>query len=143
MMRSRPITASGLSALIAILAAVASAVGLLAGGVYRDNAFVAAGWHGNDLVTLVAVVPALAASLILSGRGSHRARLVGLGLLAYMLYNYAFYLFGAAFNRLFLLYVLLVTLSGLAIGLALVHLDVDTSDLSIVVPLLIVSAVWV
>jgi hypothetical protein len=34
-----------------MLAAGASAAGLFAHGVYRDNAFVSAGWSGNDLVT--------------------------------------------------------------------------------------------
>jgi hypothetical protein len=92
-------TAYLLSTIIAFLAIVASAGGLLLGDLYRDNALVTVGWVGNDLVTLVVAVSVLVAALILSMRGSLRARLVWLGMLGYTLYNYAFYLFGAAFNR--------------------------------------------
>jgi len=63
-------TAYVLSAIIAILALVASAGGLFLDGPYRDNALVTAGWFGNDLVTLVVAVPVLVAALILSMRGS-------------------------------------------------------------------------
>lgn len=59
-----------LSALVALLAIVASAGGLFIDGLYRDNPFVTAGWYGNDLVTLVVAVPVLVAALILSMRGS-------------------------------------------------------------------------
>jgi hypothetical protein len=50
-----------------------------------------------------------------SRRGSRRAELVWFGLLAYTLYNYAFYLFGSALNSFFLLYVVLFTLSIFAL----------------------------
>ena len=90
---------------------------------YRDNAFVAAGWFGNDLVTLLVATPLLAGSLILAGRGSARGRLVWLGLLDYALYNYAFYLFGAAFNPFFLLYVTIFTLAAFALIFGLAALD--------------------
>jgi len=46
-----------------------------------------------------------------------------MGLLAYTLYNYAFYLFGVAFNSLFLVYVVLFTLSGFALVFGLLSLD--------------------
>jgi len=112
------------SILIAILAAIASVGGLLLGGLYRDNAFVKTTWLGNDAVTLFLAVPILAAALILSSHGSLRAQLVWMGMLDYMLYNYAFYLFGAAFNWFFLLYVALVGLSIFALIFGLANLDV-------------------
>ena len=87
-----------LSILIAILAAIASAGGLLLDNLYRDNAFVTTTWLGNDAVTLFLAVPILVAAMILAKRGSFRAQLIWMGALDYMLYNYAFYLFGAAFN---------------------------------------------
>ena len=116
--------AHGLSAVIAALATAASATGLLVDRLYRDNDFVTATWRGADLVTLVVAVPVLVASLILSMRGSRRGRLVWLGMLNYTLYTYAFYLFGAAFNKLFLVYAGLVALSILALVFALPNLDV-------------------
>src|SRR5689334_20342185 len=88
-----------LASAIAVLAAVASAGGLLIHRLYRDNTWVTAAWHGNDLVTLAAAVPLLIGGLVFARRGSQRAVLVWLGMLAYILYGYAFYLFGAAFNR--------------------------------------------
>jgi hypothetical protein len=111
-----------LSAIVAVLAAVA-ALGGMFGGIYRDNALILTAWKGNDLVTLVVAVPLLVATLVGARRGSDRALLVWLGAVGYMLYNYLFYLFGAAFNVFFLLYVLLVALSLYAFVLGLASLD--------------------
>lgn len=112
--------AERLSWAIAGLMLLASASGLLLGGTYRDNVLVTAAFRGNDLVTLALALPLLVWSLTAWRRGSQRGALVWLGLLAYTLYNYAFYLFGAAFNRLFLVYALLFTLSvGALISAAL------------------------
>jgi hypothetical protein len=113
-----------LSALIAVLAAAASAGGFFINGLYRDNPLVTSGWYGNDLVTLLVAVPVLVAALIPAMRGSQRARLVWLGMLDYTLYNFAFYLFGAALNSLFLVYVALFTLSIFALIFGLASLDV-------------------
>jgi len=46
-------------------------------------------------------------------------------MLDYTLYNYAFYLFGAAFNRFFLIYVALFTLAIFALIFGLAKLDVN------------------
>jgi hypothetical protein len=114
-----------LSILIAILATIASAGGLLLDDLYHDNAFVTITWLGNDAVTLFLAVPILVLALIFSARGSYRAQLVWVGMLDYMLYNYAFYLFGAAFNAFFLIYVALVDLSIFALIFGLASLDVN------------------
>ena len=121
---SRTSIAQALSAAIALLMAVASAVGLSAHGFYRDNAWATAGFRGNDLVTLVVVVPLMIGAIVLARRGSARAGLVWLGTVAYALYNYAFYLFGAAFNELFLAYAAIVALATWTLILALPALDV-------------------
>lgn len=112
-----------LSTLIAILAAVASAGGLWLKGLYRDNQFVTSAWKGNDVVTLFVAVPMLIVALIIARRGSQRAQLVWLGVLDYMLYNYAFYLFAAKFNEFFLLYVALLGLCIWALIYGLTKLD--------------------
>jgi hypothetical protein len=116
-------TAVILSFLIAMLASIASAGGLLFGGIYRDNAFVRTTWLGNDAVTLFLAVPILVAGLVFSRGGFLRAQLVWLGALDYMLYNYAFYLFGAAFNAFFLIYAAILGLSIFALIFGLANLD--------------------
>jgi hypothetical protein len=116
-------TAYTLSAIIVLLTLAASAGGLLIPDLYQGNALLKAGWFGNDLVTLLVAVPTLVVSLVLSIRGSARARLVWLGMLDYTLYNFAYYLFGTAFNSFFLLYVTLFNLSMFALLFGLVNLD--------------------
>lgn len=117
-------TVSKLSMAIAVLASIASAGGLLLNGLYRDNAFVTTTWLGNDAITLFLAVPILIASMLFARRGSPRAYLIWMGALDYMLYNYAFYIFGAAFNWFFLLYAALLALSMLAMVFGLVGLEV-------------------
>ncbi|MFZ5921050.1 MAG: hypothetical protein ACOYY3_08375 [Chloroflexota bacterium] len=120
----KPVTT--LSTLIAMLAAIASAGGLLFDGLYRDNAFVTTTWLGNDAVTLFLAVPILVAGMVMSKRkpvGS--AYLIWMGALDYMLYNYAFYLFGAAFNWFFLIYAALLALSIFALIFGLATLDLN------------------
>jgi hypothetical protein len=124
MSNTTPTSAYVLSAIIAVLALVAAGGGLLIDDLYQGNALVTAGWYGNDLVTLLVAIPTLAVSLVLSVRGSRRAQLVWLGMLAYMLYNFAYYLFGAAFNSFFLLYIALFDLSMFALIFALARMDV-------------------
>jgi hypothetical protein len=104
-----------LSGLVTVLMAIAAAVGLFVDGVYHDNRLVRAAWLGNDIVTLAVAVPLLGGATWRVRRGAPRPLLVCLGLLAYALYNYAFYAFGAAFNELFLIYV--ATLIGSTLGL--------------------------
>jgi len=117
-------TSYQLTIIIAILAAVAAAGGLSLAGLYRDSYPYKTAWLGNDLVTLLVVVPLLIISLVFSQRGSQRGKLVWLGLLSYLFYNYAFYLFGAAFNWFFLLYVALFSLAIYTLALGLYTLDV-------------------
>jgi hypothetical protein len=116
-------TAARLSRVSATLMVMTSAGGLLFDDLYRDNFLVRSGWYGNDLVTLFVAAPILVVAVILAGRGSRRAELVWFGLLAYTIYNYAFYLFGAAFNSFFLLYVGVFTTSIFALIYALTGLD--------------------
>lgn len=114
-----------LSIIISVLMIVQSAGGLLIQGLYRDNSWVTSAWYGNDLVTLVVAVPILVSALVLSMRGSQLGHLVRLAMLFYSLYNYAFYVFGAAVNHFFLVYIALFTLSIFALIFALANIDVD------------------
>jgi len=112
------------SAIIIVLATTASAGGLLIENLYRDNLWTTSQWRGNDIVTLGIAVPILIGAVILAARGSQRAQLIWMAITHYMLYNFAFYLFAAAFNRFFLIYVALFALSILTCIFALPHIDV-------------------
>lgn len=106
----------------ALLMALAAGGGLIL-PIYRDNLLVTAAWGGNDMVTLAVAAPLTWMAARGSARGSRRLRPVLLGMLLYAFYSYAFYLFGAAFNAFFLLYVAVVTTAGF--GLVLGGLSMD------------------
>ncbi len=114
-----------LSIVVAILAVLACTVGMLSPSVYRDRTWLATAF-GNDLITLVLAVPTLVGALTYSARGSIRGTLLWLGSPYYMLYNYAFYLFGVPVSKLFLVFVGVFTFSALALVLGLANLDVET-----------------
>lgn len=116
--------ARALSAVVAVVAAVSSFAGLLTDGVYRGEPSVVAGLRGGDLVTL-GVGLCLAATLWWLRTGSRRAHLVWLGLLGYLVYAYAYYVFTAAFNDLFLAHVAGFVGSAVALLLALVGADAE------------------
>ena len=99
-------------------------VEVLVAGTYRFNGVaIAAEGVGWDLVTLLAAVPALALGLPALARGSVRARLVVVGLLAYLLYQYAEYAMALAYGPLFLLYVAIAGLSASLVGVLVVGMD--------------------
>jgi hypothetical protein len=113
-----------LTTALAALMIVQSVLGLLLQAQYRDVEWINATWFGNDWVTLVVAVPTLVIALVMARRGSVRGLLVWFGLIGYAVYNYAYYLFGAALNAFFLLYVAAFVLSGVTLILALSRLDV-------------------
>lgn len=123
MKQDLPIAAK-LSLVVALLSIIASMGGLLMDGLYRDSEAIKAVWFVNDLITVLVAVPILLLSIRLALKGSLRASLVWVGSLWYLLYNYVFYLYGAVFNALFLVYVLLFVLSACSLVLALVHMDI-------------------
>lgn len=133
--------------LILVLALVATVVGLLPGtstpfslanfrgeqvtinahGLYHwDTVSSAAQMQANDLVTLVLGLPLLAISFWLTLRGSLRGRLLLTGTLGFILYTYITMCFGAAYNKLFLVYVALFGLSLFAFILSMMSFDLTT-----------------
>jgi hypothetical protein len=100
--------------------------GVLIHGLYRDDTtWATAALRGGDLATLLIVVPTLVASLIMTMRGSARAQLVWIGMLAYTIYNYAYYVFGAAFNDLFLIHIAIFSSAIFALIFALPRMHVE------------------
>ncbi len=116
------------SALTLLLAVVATGVGLFVPKFYGDAEVLLPQLYGQDLLTLVVAVPALAVALYHAYQGSLRGYVVWLGVTGYLLYTYASYAFLTAFNQLYLVYVALfaLTLFTLIAGIA----RIDPTDLS-------------
>jgi hypothetical protein len=108
-----------LTLIVTSLAIVSSAGGLLIDDLYHDPELIKQGWIANDIVTLL-ISPFLPVAFLLTKRGSERARLIWLGIMSYMFYNFSFYLFGASFNKFFLIYVALFTASLYSIIIGLI-----------------------
>src|SRR4051794_36124934 len=103
------------TAALATLMMIQALLGVVWPSAYRDPDWIKATWFGNDWITLLIAAPLL----LISGRrasASTRAELVWLGTVGYSVYNYAFYLFGAALNAFLPLYV--ITLGAAIVTLA-------------------------
>lgn len=96
---------------ILILAGIAASIGILYPNVYNDNGFLKTAWLSNDWITITIAIPTLLSVMFFWKRYQIKADLVWLGLMNYFFYNYSFYLFGSAFNSIFLIYVLICSLS--------------------------------
>jgi hypothetical protein len=118
----RSVWTSWSSVAIAVGIAASSSYALLAADPYRDlpEATLIAAKAQDACSVLVAVL-----LLLLRRRPSARVHLVRLGLLAYVAYSYSIYLIGVPMNRVFLVYVVLVTVSGAALLDGVVRLRPD------------------
>jgi hypothetical protein len=136
-----------LSWLIAVLALVAAGIGLFyqdggssyafttvhgqsvqiyGQGLYRyDKPITAVGYRTGDAVTLVLALPLLIISILLYRHAQLRGGLLLTGVLAYFLYTYGSMAFGAAYNPLFLVYVVLFSASLFALVLSLLSFAVQ------------------
>ncbi|HLU89948.1 MAG TPA: hypothetical protein VKZ51_08970 [Cyclobacteriaceae bacterium] len=114
-----------LTVVLTLLSAIASGLGLLMPELYRDNDFVKTAWYGNDWVTLAIVVPALIIVLVFSREEAFKIRIIWMGLISYLFYNYSFYLFGAAFNSAFLIYTAIFSLSLFILMMGLSSMQVQ------------------
>lgn len=146
MNRNSRIGMAALCAGVALLAGIASALGVFARGdgtvetvtnargvvyemvttgVYAYNAQrVVAEGIGWDIFTLLIAVPALFVAAFLVARGSFRGRLLALGLLGYFFYQYLEYAVTWAFGPLFLLFVVIyaASLAGMLwVGISLIR----------------------
>ena len=90
---------------LALLVAITACAGLWWPPTYaRDSALWAAEGRGGDAVNLVVIVPVLLAGAGWAQRGSISARLVWMGTLVFLLYNFVIYAVAVHFNALFLAY---------------------------------------
>jgi hypothetical protein len=90
-----------------------------------DTVSTAAQMQGNDLITLVVGLPLLAIATFLAFRGSLRGRLLLTGTLGFFLYTYMSMSMLAAYNNLFLVYVILFGLSLYAFVLCMLSFDLN------------------
>ncbi len=96
-------------------------------GLYQyETVSIAAQAIAQDVVTLLVGIPLLVLSVIWFRKGSLRGKLLLSGTLAYFLYTYASFAFGAAYNILFLVYVSLFSLSLFAFIFVLRKIDIPT-----------------
>ncbi len=79
----------------------------------------------QDWVTLVTGIPLLVISLLMAVKESYRGRLLLTGTLGYFLYTYMSYAFLMTYNNIFLIYVLLFSLSLFGFILSLIDLDIN------------------
>lgn len=110
---------------IAILAVFATVYGLFGTDLYiHDSISIVAQMMGQDLITLIVVVPLLLGSLYLISKNSLRGQLIWMGSLFYFIYSYASMSFLASYNQLFLVYVAIFSLALYTFLWQLVTLDV-------------------
>ena len=93
---------------------------------YWDTVSSAAQMQANDLVVLVLGLPLLAISFWMTLRGSLRGRLLLTGTLGFILYTYITMCFGTAYNKFFLVYVAIFSLSLFAFILSMMSFDLKT-----------------
>ena len=111
-----------LSALLGVLLVVAAGSGLFLSVYDGETSFARNGYRGADVVSLVIAVPLLVSATVAARRGSTRGLLLWLGALGYVAYQYG-YAFAYQWNRLFLVYLTLLSLSSFTLAAALITLD--------------------
>ena len=116
----------GLAWSLAVLVLAASVAGLLVDGVYTGPESTAATLRAFDLVHVVLVVPALVLATARARRGSALGQLALASLGAYVVYTYAYYLFGTGFNDLFLLHAAVFGTALWLLALTLAGLDAES-----------------
>jgi hypothetical protein len=103
--------AYGLSAGLAVVAVVAAALTFWVPGILAGPAAMNGSARGTALVMLMLGVPALVTAMVHTARGSLRALVVWAGALGYFVYNAGMFVFATPYNRLFLGYVAMLSLS--------------------------------
>jgi hypothetical protein len=78
---------------------------------YNDSVSMASQGRAQDIVTLIVCVPLLIVSLIFANKKSLRGKLLLAGILGYFLYTYTSYSFLSMYNKFFLIYVIIMSLS--------------------------------
>lgn len=113
--------------LVSFTTARGETVELWGQGFYRyDTPIGAISFLAGDVVTLFLAVPILVISFMMVRRGTLKGGLLLSGTLAYFLYNYTSMGFGAAYNNMFLAYILIFSASLFGLILSLLSFDLTT-----------------
>ncbi|WP_207752991.1 hypothetical protein [Clostridium yunnanense] len=137
-----------LSVLIALLSLLAAIYGVFSNQIYDKTEFTTIGgeivkmygrgiYHNDsvsiasqaisqDIVTIILAVPLLIISLFLSNRGLMKGRLLLTGTLGYFFYTYTSYSFLSMYNKFFLVYVALMSMSFFTLTLMITSFDIDS-----------------
>ena len=115
-----------LSGALAVAAALSALLTYLVSDVLRGPAVMNGSARGTALVVLLVGVPVLACSLVLAWRGSAIAVVTWLAAVGFLLYNALMFIFATPVNRLFLLYLAMLSLAAWSAGTLLWHTDVHT-----------------
>ena len=115
----------------AVFLAVATLGGLFLKGLYRDPLYVEAQAKGQDLVTLVLVVPAFVIATALLNKNKTGIVVIWLGCLLYNIYSYLLYCVMARYNDFFLLYVAIFAFSLYLFVFALIRIEPFKHPLSV------------
>jgi hypothetical protein len=95
-------------------------------GIYADNSAAAVLQAiPQDIVTLVLAIPLLIIWLYSARKGSLKGKILLTGTVGYFLITYMMYTFIAMYNRLFLVYVILMSVSFFAFVLSLLSFDIE------------------
>lgn len=124
--RRRMQVADRLGLIAVILAAVASAAGLVALDLYRDTAEGIRQARATDLVTLLVAVPALAIGLWRARAGSAGGRLVAIAALGYIAYSYAIFAFSVVIGPMTPVHIAILGLATWSLVLMVFGLDDET-----------------
>ena len=112
-----------LSGALAVAAALSALLTYLVSDVLRGPAVMNGSARGTALVVLLVGVPVLACSLVLAWRGSAIAVVTWLAAVGFLLYNALMFVFATPVNRLFLLYLAMLSLAAWSAGTLLWHTD--------------------
>lgn len=112
-----------ISVVVAGMVVIAALAGLTVDGIYVDSENAEAALRGNDMVNLIVGIPIMVIALWMTARESIRGQLLWLAMITYVMYGYAYYVFGPTFNSLFLLHVAIFSLSMVSLGFGLGAFD--------------------
>ena len=113
-----------LSGALAVVAVLSALLTYLASDMLRGPAVMNGSARGTALVVLLVGVPVLAGSLVLARRGSAIAVVTWLAAVGFLLYNALMFVFATPVNRLFLLYLAMLSLAAWSAGTLLWHTEV-------------------
>jgi len=99
------------SGALGAVALAAAASSFFLPGILAGPAVAQGNLRGTALVVMALALPSLVVSMRLTSRGSVRALIVWFASVGYVLYQAVLFVFGTPFNRLFLLYVAMLSLS--------------------------------